>query len=150
MSRRGGLDKFARNLASLSDFRNITISNIVFDRSREQGGANEKRKDVFFIDARREFANAKTQSVLEDGHIEKILETYRRRKEIEKYSHKATAKEIAENDYNLNISRYVDTFEPEAEIDVAAVQKEIVAIEAELADVRKRMAKHLKELGIDA
>ncbi len=123
---------------------------MVFDRSREQGGANQKRKDVLFIDASREYANVKTQSVIEDAHIAKIIDTYRKRKEIEKYSHKATEKEITENDYNLNIPRYVDTFEPEAEIDVAAVQKEIVAIEAELIDVRKRMAKHLKELGIDA
>ncbi|MBX9864810.1 MAG: type I restriction-modification system subunit M [Hyphomicrobium sp.] len=128
----------------------IPVAILVFDRSREQGGANEKRKDVFFIDASREYANAKTQSVLEDQHIAKIVDTYRKRKAIEKYSHKATAKEITENDFNLNIPRYVDTFEPEAEIDVAAVQKEIVAVEAELADVRKRMAKHLKELGIDA
>jgi type I restriction enzyme M protein len=78
------------------------------------------------------------------------VETHRKRKVIDKYSYKATAKEIADNDYNLNIPRYVDTFEPEAEIDVAAVQKEVVAIEVELADVRERMAKHLKELGIDA
>ncbi len=53
---------------------------------------------------------------------------------------------MIEKDFNLNIPRYVDTFEPEAEIDVALVQKEIDAIEAELADVRQRMAKHLKEL----
>lgn len=128
----------------------IPVAILVFDRSREQGGVNEKRKDVLFIDASREYTSAKTQNVLEAAHIAKIVDTYRQRKEIEKYSHKATPKEIAENDFNLNIPRYVDTFEPEAEIDVAAVQKEIVAIEAELADVRKRMARHLKELGIDA
>lgn len=128
----------------------IPVAVLVFDRSREQGGANEKRKDVLFIDASREYTSVKTQSVIEDAHIDKIIDTYRKRKAIEKYSHKATAKEIADNDFNLNIPRYVDTFEPEAEIDVAAVQKEIVAIEAELAHVRKRMAKHLKELGIDA
>ncbi len=128
----------------------IPVAILVFDRSREQGGANEKRRDVLFIDASREYTSVKTQSVIEDAHIAKIIDTYRKRKAIEKYSHKATTKEIAENDYNLNIPRYVDTFEPEAEIDVAAVQKEIVAIETELADVRKRMAKHLKELGVDA
>jgi type I restriction enzyme M protein len=128
----------------------IPVAILVFDRSREQGGTNATRKDVFFIDASREYTSAKTQHVLEDAHIDKIIETYRKRKVIEKYSHKASAKEINENGFNLNIPRYVDTFEAEAEIDVAAVQKEIVAIEAELADVRKRMAKHLKELGIDA
>lgn len=128
----------------------IPVAILVFDRSREQGGANEKRKDVLFIDASREYTAVKTQNVLEQSHIDKIVETHRKRKTIEKYSSKATAKEIAENDYNLNIPRYVDTFEPEAEIDIAAVQEEIVTIEAELADVRKRMSKHLKELGIDA
>ncbi len=111
---------------------------------------NEIRTDVLFIDASRDYTNAKTQNVLEDSHIDKISETYRTRNEIEKYSYKATVKEIADNEFNLNIPRYVDTFEPEAEVDVAAVQKEIIAIEAELAEVRKRMAKYLKELGIDA
>ncbi|MCH9807013.1 MAG: type I restriction-modification system subunit M [Alphaproteobacteria bacterium] len=127
----------------------IPVAILVFDRSREEGGKNEKRKDVLFIDASREFTNAKTQSVLEPQHIDKIVTTYAKRTEIEKYSHKAKPGEIIENDFNLNIPRYVDTFEPEAEIDVAAVQKEIVAIEAELAEVRGRMAKHLKELGVD-
>jgi type I restriction enzyme M protein len=128
----------------------IPVAILVFDRSREQSGANEKRKEVLFIDASREYTAVKTQNVLEEAHIDKIVETHRKRKVIDKYSYKATAKEIADNDYNLNIPRYVDTFEPEAEIDVAAVQKEVVAIEVELADVRERMAKHLKELGIDA
>ncbi|MFA5952013.1 MAG: type I restriction-modification system subunit M [Hyphomicrobium sp.] len=127
----------------------IPVAILVFDRSREQGGANEKRKDVLFIDASREFSSAKTQNVVETAHIEKIITTYRKREELEKYSHRASPEEIAENDFNLNIPRYVDTFEPEVEIDVAAVQKEIVAIEAELTEVRARMAKHLKELGID-
>ena len=127
----------------------IPVAILVFDRSREEGGKNEKRKDILFIDASREFTSAKTQSVLEPAHIDKIIATYRKRSEIEKYSHKATPDEITENDFNLNIPRYVDTFEPEAEIDVAAVQKEIVTIEAELAEVRARMAKHLKELGVD-
>jgi type I restriction enzyme M protein len=128
----------------------IPVAVLVFDRSREQGGANEKRKDVLFIDASSEYTAAKTQNVLDDVHIQRIVDTHRTRKVVEKYSHKATAKEIAENDFNLNIPRYIDTFEAEADIDVGAVQKEIVAIEAEISEVRKRMAKHLKELGIDA
>mgnify|MGYP003707215441 CR=1 FL=1 len=128
----------------------IPVAILVFDRSREQGGANEKRKDVLFIDASREYTAAKTQIVLDQTHVDKIVATLRARKSIDRYSHKATAKEIAENDFNLNIPRYVDTFEPEAEIDVAVVQSEIATIEAELSDVRKRMARHLKELGIDA
>jgi type I restriction enzyme M protein len=127
----------------------IPVAILMFDRSREQGGANEKRKDVLFVDAGREYTPAKTQNILEQNHIDKIVETYRKRTEIDKYSHSVTPKEIAENNYNLNIPRYVDTFEPEAEIDVAGVQKEIAAIEVELADVRKLMAVHLKELGIN-
>ena len=127
----------------------IPVAILVFDRSREQGGVNESRKDVLFIDASREFTSIKTQNALEESHIKRIVETYRTRSIIEKFSHKATPKQLAENNFNLNIPRYVDTFEPEAEIDVAAVQKEIVDIEVELAAVRKRMAKHLKELGID-
>jgi type I restriction enzyme M protein len=136
--------------ANLFTTTGIPVAILVFDRSREQGGANEERKDVLFIDASREYTSAKTQSILEVVHIDKIVETHRARAVFEKYSYSATAKEIAENDYNLNIPRYVDTFEHETTIDVVAVQKEIVAIEAELSAVRKRMAKHLAELGIHA
>lgn len=128
----------------------IPVAILVFDRSREQGGANGKRKDVLFIDASREYTSVKTQNILEQKHIDKIVETHRKRKEIDKYSCKASVKSIAENGYNLNIPRYVDTFEAEEVIDVVGLQKEIVAIEAELKDVRKRIALHLKELGIDA
>ena len=86
----------------------------------------------------------------EDTHIKRVLDTYSARAEVEKYSHLASTDEIAENGYNLNIPRYVDTFEPEEEIDVAAVQADIVRIEGELADVRAKMSGYLKELGIDA
>lgn len=136
--------------ANLFTTTGIPVAILVFDRSREEGGANEDRKDVLFIDASKEFASGKTVNVMNEGHITKVLETYRDRKSIEKYSHNATPDEITENDFNLNIPRYVDTFEPEEEIDIAAVQQEITAIEAELADVRARMADHLKELGVNA
>ena len=69
--------------------------------------------NILFIDASREFEKVKTQNKLRPEHIQKIIETYRNRSEIEKYSHCATLKEIEENDYNLNIPRYVDTFEEE-------------------------------------
>jgi len=68
---------------------------------------------------------------------------------LDRYSHAAAPEEIAENDYNLNIPRYVDTYEPEEEIDIAEVQREIDQIEAELAEIRVRMRGHLKELGVD-
>ncbi|WP_458042810.1 MULTISPECIES: type I restriction-modification system subunit M [Bacteria] len=127
----------------------IPVAILIFDRSREAGGANADREDVLFIDASREFTPAKSQSLLEPLHIDKIVETFRDRAEIERYSRRARIEEIAENDFNLNIPRYVDTFEPEAEVDIAAVQREIEQVEAELVEVRVRMAGYLKELGID-
>jgi len=136
--------------ANLFTTTGIPVAILVFDRSREEGGPNEARKDVLFIDASKEFTPGKTQNMLEDKHIEKVLAAYAARAFADKFAYVATPEEIAENDYNLNIPRYVDTFEPEEEIDVAAVQKEINAIEAELADVRSRMAGYLKELGVDA
>lgn len=87
---------------------------------------------------------------MDDAHIQKVLDTYAARTFVDKFAYVTTPEEIEENDYNLNIPRYVDTFEPEEEIDVAAVQKEIDQIEAELADVRKHMAGYLKELGVEA
>jgi len=75
--------------------------------------------------------------------------TFKAGKSVEKYAYRATLAEIRENEFNLNIPRYVDTFEEEAEIDVVAVQKEIESIEGELATVRKEMTAHLRELGLD-
>ena len=136
--------------ANLFTTTGIPVAILVFDRSREQGGANDDRRDVLFIDASNECTPGKTQNLLEDGHIARIVEIYRTRAEEPKYSHCASAEEIAENDFNLNIPRYVDTFEAEEEIDVAAVQAEIEQIEGELAEVRSQMQAYLKELGVDA
>ena len=105
---------------------------------------------MLFIDASKEFSPGKTQNVMELKHIDNILNSYTDRSFIDKFAYVATPQEIAENDYNLNIARYVDTFEPEEEIDIAAVQAEINSIEAELIDVRKRMAAYLKELNVYA
>lgn len=136
--------------ANLFTSTGIPVAILVFDRSREAGGPNESRKDVLFIDASREFTPGKAQNLLEDEHIGKIVETYRGRVEVEKYSHLASFEEIKGNDFNLNIPRYVDTFEAEEEIDIRALQAEIRQIEDELAEVRARMNAYLKELGIDA
>lgn len=135
--------------ANLFTSTSIPVSILVFDRSREQGGKNEKTKDVVFIDASKEFRSGKAQNFIDDNHIEKIVFTYRNRQVIEKYSYVATLNEIRSNGYNLNIPRYVDTFEEEEEIDIQALQDEIVQIESELAEVRKRMDQHLKELGVN-
>ena len=134
--------------ANLFTSTGIPVAILVFDRSREQSGENEKRKDVVFIDASKEFRSGKAQNFIDENHIEKIILTYRSRQPVEKYSYVASIKEIQENLYNLNIPRYVDTFEEEEEIDVHALQKEIKQIESELAEVRKRMDQYLIELGI--
>ncbi len=135
--------------ANLFSTTGIPVAVLVFDRSREQGGENEARRDVLFIDASKDFTPDKARNVMNEAHVDKVLKTYKAREAVEKYSHLASPEEIAENGYNLNIPRYVDTFEPEEEIDVAAVQKEIEQIEAELVDVRARMKGYLKELGVE-
>ncbi|GAA1211116.1 type I restriction-modification system subunit M [Rhodoglobus aureus] len=135
--------------ANLFTTTGIPVAILIFDRSRETGGTNADRKDVLFIDASREFTAAKSQSLLGEAHVEKIVTTYRDRAAVDKYSYLADLEEIEGNGFNLNIPRYVDTFEPEGEIDIAAVQQEIVQIEKELDEVRGRMRQHLKELGID-
>ena len=104
--------------------------------------------NILFIDASKEFEKVKTQNKLREEHIRKIVETYRDRKEIEKYSHCATLQEIADNDYNLNIPRYVDTFEEEEPIDIKAVMAEIKELEAKRADLDKEIEGYLRELGI--
>jgi len=125
---------------------NIPVAILVFDRSREKGGAREECKNVFFADASREFVSGKNQNTLSADHLAKIMETYTTRAEEEKYAHVAEFAEIKENDFNLNIPRYVDTFEEEEEIDIDAVQVEIDDLEKELAAVRVKMAEKLKEI----
>ena len=106
----------------------------------------ENPEDVLFIDASKGFEKVKTQNILREEHIDQIVETYRNRTVTEKYSYRAPLKEIADNDYNLNIPRYVDTFEEEAAIDIKAVQQEIAKLETELQDVQQQMNKYLQEL----
>jgi len=126
----------------------IPVAILVFDRSREKGGEREDVRDVLFIDASREFVSGKTRNMLSQEHFRKVISTFAARKSVEKYAHLATPEELAENEFNLNIPRYVETFEAEEEVDVRAIQMEIDRLEAELADVRQRMKKHLKELGV--
>ena len=130
--------------ANLFPTTSIPVAILIFDRSREQGGDNAKRKDVLFIDASKEYQQGKNQHSLRDEDIKKILATYSKRKSVEKYAHLSSFKEVAENEFNLNIPRYVDTFEEEAEIDIDAVQQEITKLEKELVQVRGKMDKLLK------
>ena len=119
----------------------IPASILIFDKNK---GENT---DILFIDASREYANSKNQNELRPEDITKIYNTYANAKTIDKYSYKATLEEIQENDYNLNIPRYVDTFEEEEPIDIAATQTEIAALKKELVSVEKTMDTYLKELG---
>lgn len=114
---------------------------LVFRKCREDG------EHVLFIDASRNFTPGKNQNTLRNQDVEKIINTLEQRTVIDKYSYLATLDEIKENDYNLNIPRYVDTFEEEEEIDLMAVQLERTAIEAEIAQLNEQMKGYLKELG---
>lgn len=111
---------------------------------------NRGRSDVLFIDASGEgnYEKGKNQNLLRDCDISRIVETYKVRENVEKYSYKAEKEEIAENDYNLNIPRYVDTFEEEESVDIDAVKADIVATEKEIAEVQAKMNEYLKELGL--
>ncbi len=126
----------------------IIVAILILDRSREIGGKNEQRKDVFFVEASRLFRSAKAQSVMDDEHIDAILDAVEKRQDIERFCRVVQPDEIEENDYNLNITRYVDTFEEEEEVDIEANLKEMAEIDAELVKLEKEMAGHLRELGI--
>lgn len=104
--------------------------------------------NILFIDASREFQKEKNQNKLTDENIQKIFEAYRDRNEIEKYSHRASLDEIRENDYNLNIPRYVDTFEEEEPIDLDVVTAELQEIEKSMTVTDAKIAGFCKELGI--
>ncbi|MCW7551341.1 type I restriction-modification system subunit M [Endozoicomonas gorgoniicola] len=104
---------------------------------------------VLFIDASREFQSGKNQNLLTTDNIQKIVDTYQDRKTVDKYAYLATLEEIQENDYNLNIPRYVDTFEEEEEIDLMAVRSERLALQNELTNLEAEMAGYLEELGYE-
>lgn len=103
--------------------------------------------DVLFIDASKDFKKEKNQNVLHPEHIEKILDTYQQKVAIDKYSHIATLEEIKSNDYNLNIPRYVDTFEEEEEIDLVEVRSKLVQVDKEIEHITNEINEYLKELG---
>ena len=134
--------------AGMFSSTSIPVAILVIDRSRELGGSNAKRQDVLFIDASRDYLENKKQVTLSDAQEKRIVDTYVSREAIEKYSHVATLKEIEENDFNLNIPRYVDTFEAEAVVDIAKVQQEILDLEKKQAELRVKMNQYLKELGL--
>lgn len=115
---------------------------LVFKKCRKDGD------DILFIDASKAFEKVKNQNKLREEHIDKIVDTYATRVELEKYSHRASLQEIIDNDFNLNIPRYVDTFEEEEEIDIHAVMREIKDLEAKRSDLDSQIDVYLKELGL--
>ncbi|QQY80295.1 type I restriction enzyme M protein [Keratinibaculum paraultunense] len=110
---------------------------------------NRNRTDILFIDASGEgnYEKGKKQNKLREQDIEKIVETYENYETVDKYSYVASIEEVKENDYNLNIPRYVDTFEEEDPVNMDEVAENIKNIKAEINKVEEQMAKYLKELG---
>jgi type I restriction enzyme M protein len=104
--------------------------------------------DVLFIDAAGHFEKGKNQNKLRLRDIQTIVDTYLEYKTVDKYAYRATFEELKENEFNLNIPRYVDTFEEEETIDIKALQGEIDSLENDLNTVRKEMNEYLKELGL--
>ena len=121
----------------------IPATVLVFKKCRKDD------EDILFIDASKGFEKVGNQNKLTDENITKIFETYKDRKEIEKYSHKSSLKEIAENDFNLNIPRYVDTFEEEEVINIDSVVKQLKELHTNEAELRSKIAEFCKELGIN-
>lgn len=115
---------------------------LVFKKCREEN------EDILFIDASEHFEKQKNQNVLLPEHINAIVNTYFSREEKDKFSYNATLEEVAENDYNLNIPRYVDTFEEEEPVDIDAVIQNIANLEVKRSELDKEINGYLKELGV--
>lgn len=120
----------------------IPAAILIFKRQR-------KDRKVLFIDASNDFEQGTNQNKLREEDIEKILTAYRKRKAVDQYAYLATYDEITKNDFNLNISRYIDTFEEEEAVDIQAAQQDIVDIDVKLAEVEERIKHYLKELGFN-
>jgi type I restriction enzyme M protein len=101
-----------------------------------------------FIDASGEFEKVGNQNTLTDTHVEKIIATYEARESIDKYAHVAPISEVVENNYNLNIPRYVDTFEEEEPVDLEVVAEDLIALESEMKETDQTIAGFCEELGI--
>lgn len=126
----------------------IPVAILVIDRSREKGGARQNDQNVLFIEASKEFVPNKPKNMLTQANADKIFDAFVARQEVEKFAHLATQEEIKENDFNLNITRYVDTFEEEPEVDIQATLAEIEKLNPELERLERQMNVYLKELGI--
>ena len=115
---------------------------LVFKKCRREDDS------VLFIDASSEFQKEGNKNTIRDSDVDKIIDTFINREEIEKYSHNAKLEEIKENSYNLNIPRYVDTFEEEEPIDIDHVKSKLIDIDKEIEEIDQELEVYLKELGI--
>lgn len=111
---------------------------------------HKTRPGVLFIDASRNYQSGKNQNRLTEQHLQKIVDSYQAWSSVDKYAYLATLEEIRENDYNLNIPRYVDTFEEEEEIDLMAVRTERLKLQSQLNELEAEMNQYLQELGYGA
>ena len=109
---------------------------------------NKNVDNILFIDASKDFEAGKNQNVLRDCDIDRIVTAYCERSDQEKYSHVAKMEEVFANNFNLNISRYVDTFEAEAEIDIKAEQQRLKELEKRAATYQAKLMDAMKELGL--
>ncbi|GGE06911.1 type I restriction-modification system subunit M [Psychroflexus salis] len=105
-------------------------------------------QDILFIDASQEFEKVKTQNYLTEAHVDKIINTYQTRENVDKYAYVANLKEVEENDFNLNIPRYVDTFEEEEPIDLDAVSQELKQLNQDITEVDSEIENYCKELNL--
>lgn len=121
----------------------IPVCCLIFKRERNGNSGN-----ICFIDASKYYVQGKNQNSISDEDIERIVSAYSERKEIEKFCHIATMEEIEENDYNLNIPRYVDTFEPEPEVDLQAVKESIKTHKTNIQKLEQEVQAYLDELGV--
>ena len=128
----------------------IPAAIVVFNKARRpwSEARTDREKNVLFIDASREFQDDKNQNRLRAADIDKIINVFRAFQTVEKYAYAATIEEIEENEFNLNIPRYVDTYEPEAEVDIQAVRQEIADLEIQLVAVEAELDGYLKELDL--
>ena len=109
---------------------------------------NRTSRDVLFIDASKDFIKGKNQNKLSQENIDRIVETYKKREDVEKFAHVASFEEIRDNDFNLNIPRYVDTFEEQEEIDIVELGKELVALNQQIKAAENDFLTMLDELAI--
>ena len=109
---------------------------------------NGNSGNILFIDASKEFKAGKNQNVLEQEHIDKIVDAYAKRENVDKFAHKADMSEIIENGYNLNIPRYVDTFEEEEPVDLDAVKAQIKTLDSETKAAIDKAESFMRQLGL--